>query len=49
MLKEFVEPTVADWKHREEKMVDGYPWIYENISEIDLTFIPFMSYQIWVW
>ena len=39
ILKEFVEPTVADWKHIEEKMVDGYAWIYESVSEIDLTFI----------
>ena len=31
---------IADWKNRDEKLGDGYDWIYESISQLDFTFIP---------
>ena len=40
IFKEFVEPKIADWKYRDEKLVDGYAWTLISCSQIDLTVIP---------
>ena len=40
VYKEFIQPRIQDWKNRYEKLVDGYSWILESVSEIIFTFVP---------
>ena len=46
VFKEFVEPLIVDWKNRDEKLVDGYSWIYEQFHSLISHSFHQRNYQI---